>query len=244
MASVSDLYELNLALRSAHRETQVVPNDLHFNDTGRIFILTGPNQGGKTTFTQAVGVAQVLFQAGLYVPAREARLSPVDGIFTHFPVEEKPVFESGRLGEEAGRLSAIFQNATRRSLILLNESLASTSEGESLYLAQDIVRVLRMMGVRAIFATHLHALAERVEAINNDAAGDSLLVSMVAEMVGFEDELNGQARRTYKIKPGPPMGVSYARDIAARYGISLDKILQTLQARGVIEKPPDEDEGG
>jgi hypothetical protein len=243
MTCITDLYELNLALRAARRapeadlQQQVVPNDLRFDETGRIFILTGPNQGGKTTFTQAAGVAQVLFQAGLYVPGRGAKLSPVDGVFTHFPAEEKPGFESGRLGEEAGRLSAIFQYATRHSLILLNESLSSTSEGESLYLAQDIVRVLRMMGARAIFATHLHALAERVEAINSDTEGDSLLVSMVAEMAGLGEGEDSHALRTYKIKPGPPMGVSYARDIAARYGISLEKILQALQARGVIEKP-------
>ena len=237
---LQDFYDLNLALRLSHKsdtpnlQTEIVTNHAIFVDAGRIFILTGPNQGGKTTYIQGIGLAQVLFQTGLYVPGTAARLSPVDGIFTHFPAEEKPGLEAGRFGEEARRLQKIFQQATRHSLLLLNESLTSTSEGESLYLAQDLVRAMRMLGVRAIFATHLHSLAEQVEAINAETAGDSRLISMVAGMQPAGDNGPAGVKRTYKIEPGPPLGNSYARDIAARYGISLDQIIEVLTARQVL----------
>jgi DNA mismatch repair ATPase MutS len=234
------LYNINLALRTAplHRahdlRDEIVANDTYFGDDGRIFILTGPNRGGKTTFTQAVGLAHVLMQVGLYVPAGWARMSPVDGIYTHFAAEERPDLETGRLGEEARRLSDIFARATRHSLLLFNESLASTSAGESLYLARDIVRVMRLLGARAIFATHLHELAADADEINAETAGDSRVVSLVS-MVQIETGADGEtARRTYRIVPSPPMGRSYAREIAVRYGISYDQLKASLEARQQI----------
>jgi DNA mismatch repair ATPase MutS len=236
-------YNLNLALRMAplyrarDLRHDIITNEVHFGEEGRIFILTGPNRGGKTTYTQALGLAHILMQAGLFVPASSASMSPVDGIFTHFAAEERLDLETGRLGEEARRLSEIFAHATRHSLILFNESLASTSAGESLYLARDIVRVVRLLGARAVFATHLHELAADADAINTETEGDSKVVSLVS-MVTVEKAPDGEtARRTYKIVPSAPMGRSYAREIALRYGISFDQLKSSLQARSQI--PPD-----
>jgi len=154
-----------------HDTAPIVTNDVSMDDDGRIGILTGPNQGGKTTYTQMVGLCQLLGQTGLWVPAAQARLSPVDNIYTHYPVEEHLARGTGRFGDEAQRLSQIFAHGTRHSLVLLNESLASTNPGESLYIAQDIVRILRRLGARAIFATHLHELAADVAALNASTAG-------------------------------------------------------------------------
>jgi DNA mismatch repair protein MutS len=236
-------YNVNLALRMApfyrarDLRNDIITNDVHFGEEGRIFILTGPNRGGKTTYTQALGLAHILMQAGLFVPATSATMSPVDGIFTHFAAEERLDLETGRLGEEARRLSEIFAHATRHSLILFNESLASTSAGESLYLARDIVRVVRLLGARAVFATHLHELAADADEINAETEGDSKVVSLVS-MVMVEKAADGEtARRTYKIVPSAPMGRSYAREIALRYGISFDQLKSSLQARHQI--PPD-----
>jgi DNA mismatch repair ATPase MutS len=220
----------------------VVSNDVDFGADGRIFILTGPNQGGKTVYTQAVGLAQLFFQAGLYVPARQARISPVDGIYTHFATEEKTLAGLGRLAEESGRLSDIFQCVTSQGLVLLNESLSSTSPGESLYMAQDIVRALRLFGVRAVFATHLHELAESVDAINREIDGDSRLVSLVAGVElpegQTEADVSGElVARTYKIKPGPPRGHSYAKGIAVRNGISFEQLSARWQERGDVQRP-------
>ena len=229
---------LNLALRllagdpGADLAAAIVLNDVCFDDAGRVFILTGPNQGGKTTYTQGVGLLHVLAQAGLPVPGTAAQISPADAIFTHFPLEEQPDSGAGRLGEEASRLGTLFERATRHSLVLLNESLSSTSFSESLYLARDVVRILRLMGVRALYATHLHELAADVDALNADPGGASTVGSLVSLAAPAQD--GGPVQQTYRIVPGPPRGLSYARDIAARYGISYDQLADLLRRRGLL----------
>jgi DNA mismatch repair ATPase MutS len=209
-----------------------VTNDVDLGEGGRIGILTGPNQGGKTTYTHMVGLCHILAQAGLWVPATRARISPVDNIYTHYPVAEQLEKATGRFGDEAQRLSHIFTRATGHSLILLNESLASTSPGESLYIAQDLVRILRRLGVRALFATHLHELAADVATLNANTAGDSVIVSLVASR---RTEGEDGTRRSFKIVPGQPLGRSYAQEIAVKYGISYDQLTTLLQKRGVLE---------
>jgi DNA mismatch repair protein MutS len=216
------LVNLHLALR----ETAQIPvgNDLTFDDQGRIAVLTGPNSGGKTTYVQAVGLAHMLFQAGLPIPAHSARISPVDAIFTHYPVLET---HQGRLVEEATRLRQICLQATRYSLVLLNESLASTTAGEAFYLAQDLLNGLRVIGVRAVYATHLVELAEHLAEFAT-IEGESDLYSLVAGVRLVEDESKAElhATPTFKIARGMPQGRGYAREIARRYGISLEQILQ------------------
>lgn len=244
---IQGLYNPLLALRCLQDAPQrdgcadsIVLNDVTLDSEGRIAILTGPNRGGKTTYTQAIGLAHVMAQSGLPVPAATATLSPVDGIYTHFPVAERLDLEAGRLGEEAGRLAAIFQRATRHSLVLLNESLASTSPGESLYLARDVVRALRLLGARAIYATHLHELAADLEAINREVPGDSRIVSIVARAEPLPEGQGDGVQPTFRITPGPPLGTSYARQIASYYGISYDKLAATLAQRQ--ESPESEGE--
>ncbi len=236
VGELREAYNLNLALHGVAQRggtDRIVRNDVCMDRDRRITILTGPNQGGKTTYTQMVGLCQILAQAGLWLPATEARISPVDNIFTHYPIEESLAKATGRFGDEAQRLSQIFKRATRHSLILLNESLASTSPGESVYLAQDISRILRRMGTRAIFATHLHELAAAVPQLNAETEGDSGLVSLVASRLhGGEDG----DQRSYKILPGPPMGRSHAREIAAKYGISYEQLTDLLRQRGVLDE--------
>jgi DNA mismatch repair ATPase MutS len=166
------------------------------------------------------------------VPAARARISPVDNIYTHYPIEEQVARGTGRFGDEAQRLSAIFSHGTRHSLVLLNESLASTNAGEGLYIAQDVVRALRSLGARAIFSTHLHELAADLAALNASTPGDSLIVSLVASR---RDPSEESPRRSYKIVPGPPLGRSYAREIAAQYGISYDQLTALLRQRHVLE---------
>ncbi len=235
VCSLHDAYNVALALRRLTQSAsadEIVLNDVHFGPEGRIFVLTGPNQGGKTTYTQAIGLAQVLAQAGLHVPARQARLSPADGIYTHFPIEEQPQAGTGRLGEEAQRLHDIFARATPYSLVLLNEALTSTSPGESLYLAREVLRALRRLGARAIYATHLHELAAGVSALNAELPGDSLVVSLVS-LAEEDGDAPLSFRQTYRIVPGPPRGHSYARQIAARYGLSFEQIDNLLRSRGI-----------
>lgn len=240
-SQMDGMYNPLLALHRADAQEEdgadmpVVLNNVDFSQEGRIFILTGPNQGGKTVYTQAVGLAQILFQAGLFVPAHHARLSPVDCIYTHFATEEKSDSRYGRLSEESIRLNEIFKTLTEHSLVLLNESLSSTSANESLYLARDIVRALRLFEARAIFATHLHELAEDLDVFNTEGTSDSTVVSLVAG-VELEDDLPEPEEqvvpRTYQIKPGPPRGVSYAKGIAYRFGISFEQLASLQRDKG------------
>jgi DNA mismatch repair ATPase MutS len=242
-------YDVSLALRvygqdgtpagrsngTSEAPDSIVTNAITFDDTsGRVWILTGPNRAGKTTYTRAVGLAHVLFQAGLYVPGRSARLSPVDAIYTHFPSREQAQPGMGRLDEEAERLAEIFQRATPSSLVLLNETLAGTAAGEAEALARDAVRGLRLLGARAVYVTHLHDLARCVDELNATTPGASLVGSLVADADDEADSESGpQHRRTYRIHPGVPRGRSFASDIARRYGISYPQLAALLRERGV-----------
>jgi DNA mismatch repair protein MutS len=237
-------FNFNLALRlggarpSLEVSEAIVLNDVSIGPQGRIIILTGPNQGGKTTYMQAIGLAQILAQSGSLVPGKRARLSPVDNIFTHYPLEEQLQLGLGRFGEESQRIREIFSQVTQGSLILLNESLFSTNPGESLYLAQDIVRILRLIGARAIFTTHLHELAASVDALNADTQGDSRIVSMVASPIEADDSdvPVDEGGYSYRIVFGPPLGRSYAARIARQHGISYQQLLDLLEDRGLIAK--------
>ena len=221
--------------RNDGTESAVVKNDILLGPEGGIQVLTGPNHGGKTTYLQGVGLVYILAQVGCYVPGTQATLSPLDQLFTHFPLEEKPESEAGRFGEETMRLRKIFEQVTRHSLVLLNESLSSTSFGESLYLAQDIMRILRRIGARAIYSTHLHELANQVEELNDSVPGDSKIISIVSSPIDASEQVEGaDVNRTYKLEIRPPLGQSYAREIAARYGISYQQLEDVLSRRGLI----------
>jgi DNA mismatch repair protein MutS len=244
LCEVRGIYNLNLALLwlsgsgDGDLGEAIVGNDVALNQEGRIIILTGPNQGGKTTFTQAVGIAQVLAQAGLWVPGCEARISPADNIYTHFPSEEELQRGTGRFGDEARRLREVFAKASRHSLVLLNEALSGTHAGESLYLARDMMRVWRLLGARVVFVTHLHELAAQVDELNAETPGDSPIVSMVSSMIDRETIASGPEemaiKRTYRVVHSPPIGRSYALELARLYGISFEQLVDLLRERGVL----------
>lgn len=220
--SFRDLYNLKLAIKNVQGDSiNIITNDIEFNDDHRIFILTGPNRGGKTIFTQAYGLAMLLAQLGIYVPASSAAISPCDNIFTHFPADENDTVDLGRLGEESKRLSEIFKAATERSVMLLNESLATTSVTEGLFIAKDVVKAMRFLGVRCIFNTHMHDLARGVEDINSEVEGGSRAASLVT---GIHD-----GERSFKVSLLPPQGISYAKDIAVKYGISFQQIKDSIE---------------
>jgi DNA mismatch repair protein MutS len=236
---VKNAYNVNLAFSllaggPCDLAGTIVTNDVSLDDEGRVVILTGPNRGGKTTYLQAVGLCQVLAQLGLPVPGEEAAVSPADGIFTHFPTEEKIDSGTGRLGDEARRIGDIFSRLTDKSLILLNETLSSTSAGESFFIARDVVRVLAGLGTRCIYSTHLHELAAAVDQLNRTGGVADRIVSMVALV--REEEMNGATKemtRTYKIVKAPAAGFSYAREIAERYGVSYKQLVDGLRGRGL-----------
>ena len=222
--SFKELYNLKLVINKVKGEDiNIITNGIDFNDEHRIFILTGPNRGGKTIFTQAWGLAMLLGQLGIYVPASYAEISPCDNIFTHFPADENDTVDLGRLGEESKRLAEIFDMATERSIMLLNESLATTSVTEGLFIAKDVVSAMRYLGARAIFNTHMHDLARSCDEINDSVDGKSRAASLVT---GVHD-----GERSFKVSLLPPQGVSYAKDIALKYGVSFKQMKNTIDRK-------------
>ncbi len=213
--SAKGLYNPDVALRI---EGRVVSNDFSFDDNGRIFILSGPNRGGKSVITCALGIAQAMCQLGLPVPASEAAISPVDAIFTHFPTGAEDTLDKGRLGEECARLREIFDASSTDTLVLLDESLSSTGAYEASFIAAEILAAFAVLGTRLLFSTHLHELANEVEEINRRslAEGGVRVDTLVA---GIEE-----GERSFRIQRRTPDGRSYARDIADRYGLSFKKL--------------------
>lgn len=224
---LQEVYNPSLAwtriLENTLEKKPIVLNDLSFEDDGRILLLTGPNMGGKTVITEAVGLCQILFQAGLPIPAAFARISPCDSVFTHFPVREDLSEDLGRLGEECVRLSQILNAATEKSLVLMNESLASTSFMEGMYIAQDVLCYMRHRGMRALYNTHMHELGERAQTLNDKMEGSSNILSLVT---GMEE-----GNRSYKIMKASPLMKSYALEIAEKHGIRLFQILSRMDQK-------------
>ena len=218
--SAKGLYNPVVALKTSD---EIVPNDLVFDESARVFVLTGPNRGGKSVLTCAAGLAAVMMQLGMPVPAESATLSPVDGIYTHFPTGADDTIDKGRLGEECARLGEIFDAVTPESLVLLDESLSSTGSFEASYIASEVLLGLSKVGCRTIFSTHLHELAAQVPALNERAAkeGGFAIDTLVA---GMEE-----GERSFRIRRAKPDGKSYAGDIAKRYGLTYDEIRKRIK---------------
>ena len=204
-------------------DDEIVPNDIAFDENATIYVLSGPNRGGKSVITCAIGLAQVMLQLGMYLPAERISISPVDGIYTHFPTGAEDTIDKGRLGEECARLSEIIDCVTAHSLVLLDESLSSTGSYEASYIAAEVLSGLAHIGCRCLFSTHLHELAAEIEALDRKsrASGGVPIDTLVAGM-----ETGG--KRSFRITRAKPDGKSYARDIAQSYGLTYDAILRRI----------------
>ena len=213
--SAKGFYNLKLALNTEN-VSEIVPNDLAFDQEHTVYILTGANRGGKTTITQAVGQLFVLAQGGLFVPAEQFRYVPCDCIYTHFPADEDKTMDLGRLGEECVRFKEIFTQSTSKSLVLLNETFSTTSFEEGYYIARDSVKALLTKAVRTIYNTHMHKLGEDAAELTRESSGAG-----AASLIMRTE--NG--RRSFKVALAQPEGSSYAKDIAEKYGVTYDMLI-------------------
>ena len=223
--SAEELYNPRVALAI---DDEIVTNDLELDENAGIYVLTGPNRGGKSVITVAMGASQAMCQLGLPVPAKKAVISPVDGIFTHFPEGADDTIDKGRLGEECQRLREIFDRVTENSMILLDESLSSTGAYEASYIASEILTGFAVVRTRGIFSTHLHELAAGVGEINERSAREGG-VKVDTLVAGIEE-----GKRSFKIYRAKPDGKSYARDIADKYGLSFDTLLSRARERSGV----------
>lgn len=196
--SARGLYDASLAL--SLENTRAVGNDVDA-DGRQLIMITGANQGGKSTFLRSVGLAQLMMQAGMFVAAESFTTSVSTGVFTHFKREEDATMEKGKLEEELARMSGIADQITAGSLLLCNESFASTNEREGSEIARQVIHALTEAGVRIAFVTHLYDLAKRSHAEN---AGTALFLRA---------ERRPDGQRTFRLLEGEPLPTSYGQDL-------------------------------
>lgn len=190
------LYDPSLALTS---RTPVVGNDLHA-DGKAIFVITGANQGGKSSFLRALGLAQIMMQCGTFVPADSFSANVCPRVFTHFKREEDATMRSGKLDEELSRMSEIVERLVPNSLVLFNESFSSTNEREGSEIATQVALALADARVQLFFVTHLHEFA--------DALRRADVPALFLRAERLED-----GTRTFKLLEGLPLETSHGRDV-------------------------------
>lgn len=194
--TVQGLYDASLALLTGGG---VVGNDIDAHGKS-LLVVTGANQGGKSTFLRSAGQAQLFMQCGMFVPAHSYRASVASAVFTHFKKEEDSQ-KSGKLNEELQRMSDVVDELRPRALVLFNESFATTNEREGSEIGRQIVRALLERDVRVFFVSHFYDFARSFYEEN----------LMTALFLRAERLKDGQ--RTFKLLPGEPLRTSYGEDI-------------------------------
>lgn len=208
------LYDICLALVTKHAPTG---NDMQASEK-TLVIVTGANQGGKSTFLRSLGQAQIMMQAGLFVPALSFDASIVAGLFTHFKREEDSSLKSGKLDEELARMNAIVDEIQPDSLLLLNESFSSTNAREGSEIARQITMALVESGVRVAFVTHLHEYARAVHEAHPEKG------------LFLRAERREDGTRTFRMIEGPPLSTSWGEDLYRRI-FSSSEPLPTTETR-------------
>lgn len=201
-------------------EQTIVSNTFSYDENGRFYIVTGPNHGGKSIFAYSIGMAQALFQLGLFVPAKSAVLSPVTNIYTHFPSSDENNYGKGRLESECARLGAIMKKLCDTDLLLMDESFSSTSGLEAGYIATEVLTGIGIIGCGGIFVTHIHDLPQQLDTYNAHPQNKGKIDNLVAQMENKESGV-----RSYRVTRTTPEGLSYAKDIASQYGLDLESII-------------------
>ncbi len=194
---IEHLYELSLAL---YTQVYPVPNSMT-HEKKYLTIITGANQGGKSTFLRSFGIAQIMMQCGMPVPADRFVSGLYSKIHTHFTRKEDAMLSRGRLEEEMKRMDGIVSQLGSESLLLLNESFASTTEKEGSQIAYNIIMPLYEKGIEVMMVTHLHEFARKM--YEKELSGAEFLVAERLE--------NG--KRTFHMLQGMPHYSSYGTDL-------------------------------
>ena len=195
--SFGGLYDISLALTV---KKKIIANNLDA-DHKDLVIITGANQGGKSTFLRSVGLAQLMMQCGMFVAAESFSANIYDGLFTHYKREEDTTLKSGKLDEELSRMNDIVGNLTSNSLLLFNESFAATNEREGSEIAKQIISALLEKGVKIFFVTHLFEFAHHFY----DQKMENVLFLRAVR--------NTDRSRTFKLVAGEPLETSFGEDL-------------------------------
>jgi len=210
----SETFDIALAYRLSNEKLPVVLNDICLKDNERIIVVSGPNQGGKTTFARMFGQLHYLSNLGCPVPGIKARLFLFDKLFTHFEKEENIQNLRGKLQDDLIRIHNILLNVTSDSIVVLNELFASTALQDQVFLSRQIMRKLLKLDLLCVWVTFIDELATLSQ--KN--------VSMISTVVP-----ENPAVRTFKIVGGPADGIAYAISIAEKYSLTYNYLKKRLR---------------
>jgi DNA mismatch repair ATPase MutS len=208
-------FDIALADRLWVKDKKIVCNDFHLKDPERIIVVTGPNQGGKTTFARMFGQLHYLASLGLEVPGTKAQLKIPDRIFTHFEREENVETLYGKLQSDLLRMKEILDNATKDSIVIINEFLSSTSLRDAILIGKQILEILTKLDCFGVWVTFIDEFSSYSEKT----------VSMVSTVDPADP-----VKRTFKIVRKPSDGLAYAIHIAEKYGLTYEALKERIKS--------------